>query len=126
VNAEQVPKTTNAEADPILISGKVATVGVLALAIRARGGLEARLIAIVENCVHFNSCGIEPRIGFRTNLHTKSARERERHERIISLHWRSCSTLLRHSLVGSNVRVASLSMPLLRPNRALAHDTDWR
>jgi len=27
VNAEQVPKTTNAEADPILISGKAATAG---------------------------------------------------------------------------------------------------
>src|ERR1700676_4857423 len=46
-------------------------------------------------------------MGFRTDLQTMSARERERHESIICLHWRSCSTSLRNSLLGRNVRVAS-------------------
>src|SRR5665213_1618653 len=76
-----------------------------ALDIRAGGRLEAGLIAIVKDLIYFNCSGVEPRIGFPTNLQTQRARDRDRHERIIALHWRSCSTALRKSLVGRNVHV---------------------
>src|SRR5665213_709850 len=56
----------------------------LTLEIGTGRGLDAGLIAIIKNLVHLNSCAIEPRIGFLTNLQTKRARDRDRHERIIS------------------------------------------
>src|SRR5665213_3051269 len=88
-----------------------------ALDIRAGGRLEAGLIAVVEHLVHFCCCGVEPPIGFSTDLQSKSAREQKRHERIIALHGRSCSTQWRNSLVGRDIRVALLLSNLFQDAR---------
>jgi hypothetical protein len=56
------------------------------------------LIAVIENRVDLDRGRVEPSVGLALDLQAKRARERARHECIISFRRRSCSTTFRNSL----------------------------
>ena len=68
----------------------------LVLQIRAGDGFVAGIVAVVQERIGGGGRTIEPRVALGANLQAKSARERKRHESIITLHRRSCSAALRN------------------------------